>query len=235
MADMGVGVPCNRSGFRRRSCLFSRGLRVGCSQYHRFRILNSSEYGTPTGHKRLHTRANPQKMMKVNRFAWLLLLIVLANGCGKQLSSQSSTNSNATNKSTLRAETIENVFEDTKAKAEKGDVQAQYSLGVMYVKGDGVSQDYAEAVTWFRKAAEKGNANAQSGLGSMYADGLGVTQSYAEAVKWYRKAAEQGLVFAQFRLAYLYAQGDGVTNDEVEAVKWFRRAAEQGDAAAQLT
>ena len=39
--------------------------------------------------------------------------------------------------------------------AEEGDAEAQSNLGVMYVKGQGVAQDDAEAVRWFRKAAEQ--------------------------------------------------------------------------------
>ena len=47
-----------------------------------------------------------------------------------------------------------------RALAEKGDADAQYNLGVMYGKGQGVPQDYAEAMRWYYKAAEKGFAEA---------------------------------------------------------------------------
>ena len=59
--------------------------------------------------------------------------------------------------------------EALKARAEKGDADAQYSLGWAYKNGEGVQQDYAEAVKWFRKAAEQGNALAQNNLGFSYA------------------------------------------------------------------
>ena len=49
--------------------------------------------------------------------------------------------------------------------AEQGDAEAQYNLGVMYYKGDGVSQDYQTAAKWFRLAAEQGDAKAQFVLG----------------------------------------------------------------------
>jgi hypothetical protein len=62
----------------------------------------------------------------------------------------------------------------------------------MYERGQGVNQDYAKAVKWYRKAAEQGSASSQSNLGSMYFNGQGVTQNYVKAVKWWRKAAEQG-------------------------------------------
>ena len=69
---------------------------------------------------------------------------------------------------------------------------AQYNLGIMYCNGQGVLQDYKEAVKWYRLAAEQGYAAAQYNLGLMYRNGDGVPQDYQEAVKWYRLAAEQG-------------------------------------------
>ena len=44
--------------------------------------------------------------------------------------------------------------------AEQGRADAQYSLGVCYANGEGVTKDEKEAVKWFRKAAEQGNVKA---------------------------------------------------------------------------
>ena len=63
-------------------------------------------------------------------------------------------------------------FQETKAKAEEGDVKAQYNLGYMYANGQGVPKDAAEAYKWYRKAADQGSAPAQYNLGYMYANGL---------------------------------------------------------------
>ena len=96
----------------------------------------------------------------------------------------------------------------------------------MYANGQGVPQDYAEAVKWYRKAAEQGDATAQSNLGVMYEKGQGVPQDYAEAVKWWRKAAaEQGNAFAQSNLGTMYANGRGVPQNYVQAHVWFNLAA----------
>lgn len=38
--------------------------------------------------------------------------------------------------------------------AEKGDATAQSRLGWMYLYGQGVAQNYAEAMRWYRKAAD---------------------------------------------------------------------------------
>jgi hypothetical protein len=37
--------------------------------------------------------------------------------------------------------------------SDQGDVSAQYNLGIMNLSGQGIRQDYAEAMRWFRKAA----------------------------------------------------------------------------------
>jgi len=39
--------------------------------------------------------------------------------------------------------------------AEQGDAVGQYKLGVLYERGDGVSEDKKEAARWYRRAAEQ--------------------------------------------------------------------------------
>ena len=117
--------------------------------------------------------------------------------------------------------------------AEQGDANAQFRLGVMYVRGEGVTQDYKEAVKWARKSAEQGHAGGQFNLGVLYDYGSGVTRDYKEAVKWYRKSAEQEYAKAQSNLGVMYEYGRGVTRDYKEAVEWFRKSAEQGYAFGQ--
>ena len=79
---------------------------------------------------------------------------------------------------------------DLVRKAEKGDMEAQFSLGVMYENGYGVERSPEEAVKWYRKAAEQGKTEAQFDLGWLYSNGEGVERSDSEAAKWYRKAAD---------------------------------------------
>ena len=123
---------------------------------------------------------------------------------------------------------------DIRAKAEKGDAQSQYELGLAFHNGSlGVAKDETEAAKWYRKAAEQNFANAQYNLGVCYSKGQGVAADKAEAVKWYRKAAEQNLALAQYNLGVCYDKGQGVAGDKMEAVKWYRKAAEQNDALAQ--
>jgi TPR repeat protein len=95
----------------------------------------------------------------------------------------------------------------------------------MYGKGQGVPQDYAEAVRWYRKATDQGNADAEGNLGVMYDEGQGVPQDYAEAVRWCRKAADQGNAGAQSNLGRMYYYGRGVPPDYAEAYMWANLAA----------
>ena len=81
---------------------------------------------------------------------------------------------------------------DLRALAEAGTIEAQYSLGVKYDTGEGVPQDDAEAVRWYRLSAEQGHAGAQYSLGVKYDIGRGVPQDDAEAVRWYRRARRAG-------------------------------------------
>ena len=67
--------------------------------------------------------------------------------------------------------------------AEQGNAYAQFNLGLMYKKGEGVSHDDARAFIWLRLAALQGLAFAQNHLGAMYYHGRGVVQSDEEAVQ----------------------------------------------------
>jgi TPR repeat protein len=117
--------------------------------------------------------------------------------------------------------------------AARGDARAQGTLGAAYDYGDGVTQDYGEAVKWYRLAAAQGLAPAQTGLGMAYANGHGVTQNYAEAANWFRLAAAQGEPHAQNNLGTAYSNGQGVARNYAEAVRWYRLAAAQGEPTAQ--
>jgi TPR repeat protein len=121
----------------------------------------------------------------------------------------------------------------TKAKAAKGDRDAQYRFGVMHADGQGATNDFVQAAKWFRLAADQGLAIAQNNLGGLYFTGRGVPQDFQEAAKWYQKAASQGFIPAQMFLGWMYSTGNGVEQNQKEGLKWYRMAADQGDNEAQ--
>jgi hypothetical protein len=61
----------------------------------------------------------------------------------------------------------------------------------MYLDGDGVPQNDAEAVRFFRLAADQGYAVAQYNLGVMYANGQGVPQDDVQAHMWLNLVASR--------------------------------------------
>lgn len=83
-------------------------------------------------------------------------------------------------------------FRENLQAAEQGNAAAEFNLGVMYENGQGVRQDYVQAVQWYRKASEQGDAQAQYNLGLMYYDGRGVRQDLALAQEWLGKACQNG-------------------------------------------
>lgn len=113
--------------------------------------------------------------------------------------------------------------------AEQGNAKAQFNLGLMYSKGEGVKQSKTNAVKWYKKSAEQGFAAAQYSLAIMYYRGEGIKQSKTDAAKWYKKAAKQGFAAAQFNLALMYYEGEGVRQNKSTAKEWFGKACDNGN------
>jgi hypothetical protein len=112
--------------------------------------------------------------------------------------------------------------------AEQRNVDAQVQLGDLYLAGEGVPRDDAQAMNWYRKAADHGNARAQIRVGDMYDNAHSVFWDYAQAVAWYRKAADAGNAEGQYKLGLMYDFGDGVPQDYLSAHMWFNLAASRG-------
>jgi uncharacterized protein len=78
------------------------------------------------------------------------------------------------------------------AKAQRGDVDAQYNLGIMYYHGEGVAKDIDKALHWFQMAAEQDDADAQYNLGLMHGKGEGTKKDHSRSIEWFKKASDQG-------------------------------------------
>lgn len=89
------------------------------------------------------------------------------------------------------AKEYDKALEEIEPLAEDGEAQAQYMLGVMYLKGQGVYPDQPAAAEWFRKAADQGHAISQINLAILYARGEGLERSLDEAYFWSRLARKQ--------------------------------------------
>jgi hypothetical protein len=105
-------------------------------------------------------------------------------------------------------------------RADAGDSIAQYEMALRYADGEGVPQNYRDAMAWFAKAAANGNENAQWKLALGYIKGIGVPRDERKAVVWFKRAANHGDVRAQSALSDLYLNGRGVPRDYVRAYTW---------------
>lgn len=93
----------------------------------------------------------------------------------------------------------EDAFAEWQPLAESGDSTAQVAVAELYLTGQGVRADVAEAIRWYRRAAEAGNAVAQLNLGDAYARGLGVAADAIDAYVWFSLAAAQGRQWPEMR------------------------------------
>lgn len=152
------------------------------------------------------------------------------------------------------------LFAENLSDARDGDADAQYEVGIMYLKGQGVRPDRNKAIEWLTAAAEndneqaagklsrmaanardflaiqnkarEGNVDAQYKAGLMLLAGKGVSINSQQAVDWLAKAAAQGHEKAATKLGIIYYKGNGVPADPQRAVELFNSVA-AGQALAQ--
>jgi TPR repeat protein len=79
-----------------------------------------------------------------------------------------------------------------KPRADEGDPEAQFNLGLYYFQGLGGDRNYAEASKLFRGAAEQGHIMAANNLGAMNMDGRGIPRNLPEAWFWFAVVAHRG-------------------------------------------
>ena len=82
-------------------------------------------------------------------------------------------------------------------KADAGDPEAQYALGMHYAFGLKKQEHLPESVYWFRKSAEQGYAEAEYRLSQAYGSGRGIRENAKAALYWLRKGAHDGDVGAR--------------------------------------
>ncbi len=92
------------------------------------------------------------------------------------------------------------------AMAKKGEMNAQFSLAIMYYQGSGMMSDLGEAQKWMRKAAEQNHDQAQYNLGIMLANGQGSNTDLVSAYAWLSVSAANGYAAATEAVKQLGAE-----------------------------
>ena len=120
-------------------------------------------------------------------------------------------------------------------KAQEGDRQAQYDLGMVYYAGKyELPRNVELGAEWFLKSAKQGHTEAEFSIGRCYFDGRGVPRNRVVGVEWYRQAAMKDHIQATYELGDCYFIGEGVKRDHAESLKWFSKSAAQGEKGAQF-
>lgn len=143
-------------------------------------------------------------------------------------------------------------FDELKKKAKQGDADAQYEVGMYYLR----EENPDVALGWLQKAAEQGHgwsffrlnniqeqrikdeiekwylslAN-QGNLNAQYYFGrfLEKCERYSEALRWFLQSANKGYISAQYHLGSIFRFGYcGCKKNYQESFKWYLKAAEQG-------
>jgi uncharacterized protein len=120
--------------------------------------------------------------------------------------------------------------------AEQKNAQAQYTIGLLYYRGEVGPIDYQKALKCWGKAARLEYAPAVYQLGVMYLQGDGeLRKDLSAAHRLFERAAnhKQPYALAEFMLGEMYSQGQNVDQDVDKAIDWYKKAAAHGCEPAQ--
>lgn len=133
----------------------------------------------------------------------------------------------------LRARWAARPVAEVQADAERGQADAQYYLGRLFLDGLGVPKDPVRGLGWLRKAEAQGHVEALAELARCHYQGLGCPQDIPVALRAARDAAARGSAAGQNVLGVMHSAGAGVPRNDGEAVRLWREAAEAGNPSAQ--
>lgn len=123
--------------------------------------------------------------------------------------------------------------------AEAGHVEAQWTLGIQLMKGEGIAKDMSAAGAWFQKVAAQSAApslseQAQIRLATLYRDGMLKVASaeeanVAEALRLLMPLAQKGNAEACSELGHTLGRDRGsMLADAAASLFWHRKAAQLG-------
>ena len=120
--------------------------------------------------------------------------------------------------------------EEIRPLAESGNPFYQFQLGRCYDRGEGVEQDYEQAIYWYTLSAEQGNHKAQNNLAYLYVNGndFGIEQDFQKALYWLEKAAASGDSYACLNVGDMYRLGLGVEQNYKKTIEYYKKAEKLG-------
>lgn len=128
---------------------------------------------------------------------------------------------------------FESAYQEFEILYGQGDAEAAYYLGRMHHMGEGVPQNFSQALNWYRTAADGGHAEGYFSMGQMYEKGQGSPQDFTRAFEAYQAASDLDHMAARKRVAMMHAEGLGTPVDYGEAARLMQTVADTGDPEAQ--
>ena len=146
-------------------------------------------------------------------------------------------------------------FKEWAQAAEQGDADAQYDLGCLYVRGEGVQQNRALAIEWFQRAANQDDLDAATWLftatpqtddsrkkffsGKLKLSGkfhltFVAQHSGGKAMRWTCNTDEKDGAAIESKIGVMFENGGmGLPQDDKQAAEFYRRASDRNFADAQ--
>jgi uncharacterized protein len=154
-----------------------------------------------------------------------------------------------------RAGNYKNAFKEWTEAAQDGDPDAQYNIGCLYVRGEGVPKNLAWATDWFQRAADQGDIDAATWL--LFANPLTddsrkkyFSAKYKPSDKFHItfvgqrsdgkitrrpcKTDEKDGAEIEFETGLMFENGlPGYPKNDKQAAEWYRKASDRNFAEAQ--
>ena len=96
-----------------------------------------------------------------------------------------------------------NIFEHALREAKLNNIDYMYLVAQYYKFGQGVTQDYTSAMSWYKKAFQQNHKYGAVDIGDLYEKGLGTEKDLHKALEWYEKGAAVNESGAKERAARL--------------------------------
>ena len=128
-------------------------------------------------------------------------------------------------------------------KAEQGDPEAQYQMGLYFTDGIRHAADDERAIHWYELSARQDYVKALEALASIYTlggskikpDPAKADAVFQDLIRIYEKNARGGDVDALLALGDIYRSGVGIPQDYAKSVSYLIQAIEKNSPAAMLT
>ena len=115
-------------------------------------------------------------------------------------------------------------FDELFSKAIFGDPDAQYQLGMKYLKGSKeVDKDLFESSLWFRESAMAGNHSGEYEFACALMEGRGILKNVPLSIRYLKLASEGKHPQSMLKLGICYETGLGVTKDIAKAKELYSK------------